>query len=141
VGGASVDIVRRIEEAWRDDDLDALDGLIAEDFSAHTPGSEDVPGLSGAKMAHQQSLQAFPDRQNHIQDIFGEGNRAIARVRMTGTNTGGLPWFGIPANGAKVDIEWITEFRLEDGKVVETWAQMDLPTMMQQLGAMPGPTM
>ena len=75
------------------------------------------------------------------QDLFGEGNRGVVRVRMRGINTGGLPWFGIPANGAKVDVEWITEFRLEDGKVVETWAQMELPTMMQQLGAMPGPAM
>ena len=141
MGDSSVDVARRVEEAWRDNDLEALDGLIAEDFTAHTPGSEDIKGLSGAKAAHGQSLQAFPDRKNHIEDIFGEGDRAVARVRMTGTNTGGMPWFGIPANGKKVDVEWITEFRLEGGKVVETWAQMDLATMMQQLGAAPGPPM
>jgi len=139
VGEANVDVVRRIEAAWAENDLDALDDLIAADFTPHTPGSDQIPpGLQGAKMAHQQSMQAFPDRQNEVLDIFGEGDQVVAHVRMTGTNTGGLPWFGIPANNHKVDTDWITIYRLEGGRVVETWAQMDIPRMMMQLGAMPG---
>ena len=139
MGDANVDVVRRIEAAWAENDLDALDDLIAADFTPHTPGSDQIPpGLQGAKMAHQQSMQAFPDRQNEVLDIFGEGDQVVAHVRMTGTNTGGLPWFGIPANDHKVDTDWITIYRLEGGRVVETWAQMDIPRMMMQLGAMPG---
>jgi len=139
VGDANVDVVRRIEAAWAESDLDALDDLIAADYTPHTPGSDQIPpGLQGAKMAHQQSMQAFPDRQNEVLDIFGEGDQVVAHVRMTGTNTGGLPWFGIPANDHKVDTDWITIYRLEGGRVVETWAQMDIPRMMMQLGAMPG---
>jgi predicted ester cyclase len=83
-------------------------------------------------------MQAFPDRQNEILDIFGEDDLVVAHVRMTGTNTGGVPWFGVPANGRTVDTDWITIYRLDYGKVVETWAQMDLPKMMAQLGVMPG---
>ncbi len=139
MGDANVDVVRRIEAAWAENDLDALDDLIAADYTPHTPGSDQMPpGLQGAKMAHQQSMQAFPDRQNEVLDIFGEGDQVVAHVRMTGTNTGGLPWFGIPANDHKVDTDWITIYRLEGGRVVETWAQMDIPRMMMQLGAMPG---
>ena len=141
MGSDAAVVARKVEEAWRDENLDALDDLIAEDFVAHTPGSERFKGLAEAKEAHRQSLRAFPDRKNVIEDVVGEGDRAFARVRMTGTNTGGLPWFGIPANGQKVDVEWITEFRVQDGKVVETWGQMDLMTMMQQLGMAPGPSM
>ena len=62
----------------------------------------------------------------------------VARCRMTGTNRGGLPWFGIPANDRAIDIEYIQILRIEDGSVKETWAQMDLPKLMMQLGAMPG---
>lgn len=64
---------------------------------------------------------------------------------MTGTNEGGLLWLGFrrtarsPVNGKKVDMEWITIYRLEGGKVVETRAQMEIPKMMMQLGAMPAP--
>jgi predicted ester cyclase len=137
----NIDVVRRIEEAWDSHDEDALDALIAPDFHAHTPGSDLMsPGLEGAKSAHQASMQAMPDRRNTVHDIFGEGDYVVSRVSMDATNTGGLPWVGVPANGNKIhDVGWITIYRLQDGKVVETWAQMEVPKMMQQLGAMPGP--
>jgi predicted ester cyclase len=137
----NVDVVRAIEEAWASHDLDALDQYFDEGFQAHTPGSEQMPaGVEGAKMAHRQSMQAFPDRQNTIHDIFGQEDHVVSRVSMSATNTGGLPWFGIPANGNRIeDVEWITIFRLQDGKVVETWAQMEVPKLMTQLGAMAGP--
>lgn len=135
---ANVDVVRRIQEAWNNNDLDALDDLIAADFAAHTPGSDTgAPGLQGAKEAHMGGMQAFPDGRDEILDIFGEEDKIVVRTRMTGTNEGGIPWFGVPANGKKVDIEHITIYRLQGGKVVETWAQMELPKMMQQLGMMP----
>ena len=61
------------------------------------------------------------------------------RIRMTGTNRGGLPWFNIPANDKPVDVQWISVYRLAGGKIAEHWAQMDVMGLMQQLGAMPGP--
>ncbi len=138
---ANKEAVRRIEAAWQSNDLDALDELIAQDFVANTPGADQLPpGLAGAKAAHAGVPGAFPDRQVTVEDLVAEGDRVFVRCRMQATNNGtGLPWFGLPANGNKVDVEWITEYRFEGGKVVETFAQMDLAKMMQQLGAMPAP--
>jgi predicted ester cyclase len=93
------------------------------------------PGVDGLVQGHEMSLGAFPDRKQEIMDCFGEGDRVMIRSRMTATNKGGLPWFGIPANDRKVDLEYITIYRLEGDKVVESWAQMDIAKMMQQLGA------
>ncbi len=52
---------------------------------------------------------------------------------MTGTNKGGLPFFNIPANGAKVETEWISFYRLLDGKVAEHRALMDVAGLMAYL--------
>ena len=136
----NIDVVRAIEDAYNRKDYDALDGLIEADFAAHTPGSDMAPpGLEGAKFTDMNAQSAFPDKRTEILDIFGEGDKVVAHVRMTGTNDGGLPWFGIPANGRKVDTDWIQISRHgPDGKIVETWAQMDIPKLMMQLGAMPG---
>ena len=136
----NVGVVRRIEEAYNNQDYATIDELIADEFVAHTPGSEMVPaGREGAKAADMGAHTFFPDKRTEILDIFGEGDRVVAHVRMTGTNKGGVPWAGIPANGLPVDIDWIQISRHgPDGKVVETWAQMDIPKMMMQLGAMPG---
>ena len=89
--------------------------------------------------AHQASMQAFPDRRTTIEDMIAEGDRVVVRMRMTGTNTGGLPWFGVPANGKKVDVQWISTYRLADGKAAEHRAVMDVLGLMQQLGVIPAP--
>jgi len=136
----NLEVVRRIQEAWNANDTATIDQLIAPDFKAHTPGADALPpGVEGAKAANQQSLQSWSDKNVEIQDIFGEGDRVVVRTRMTGKNTGGLPFLGIPANDAKVDFESISIYRLKDGRVVETWAEIEVPKLMQQLGAMPGP--
>jgi steroid delta-isomerase-like uncharacterized protein len=132
-------IVLQIEEAWNANNLDALDALFAADFVQHNP----VPGMPAsldmAKQAHQMSLQAFPDRRTSVEDIVAEGDQVAVRMRMTGTNRGGLPWFGIPANDRPIDVQYISIYRVQDGKVVEHRAQMDLLGLMQQLGAIPSP--
>ena len=138
---ANAEVVRKIEAAWEANDLDSLDGLIAEDFVAHTPGADQLPpGLAGAKLAHQQSVAAMVGRHATVEDLIAEGDRVFVRIRLQATNSGtGFPWFGAEANGNPIDFEWMTEYRLADGKVVETWAQLEAAKFMQQLGVMPAP--
>ena len=133
------EIVRRIEEAWDRDDLDALDQHFAPDFVALSAVPGLPPGLEGAKMAHQASKQSFPDRRVTIEDITGDGELVAVRCRLTGTNQGGLSWANIPANNRPVNVEWISLYRLRDGRVVEHRAVMDLLGLFQQLGAIPAP--
>lgn len=130
-------VVRQIEEAWNAGRLDELDALFAPDFIARSSVPGMPPTLETAKMAHQMSLQSFPDRKTTVEDIIAEGDKVVVRVRMTGTNRGGVPWLGAPANGNKVDVQWISIYCLANGKVVEHEAQMDLLGLMQQLGVIP----
>ncbi len=53
---------------------------------------------------------------------------------MNGTNTG--EFMGLPPTGKEVTIDGIEMFRLADGKLVERWAEFDMMSLMQQLGAM-----
>ena len=137
----NVDVVRRLEQAYRDRDYDAVRTLVASDLVPHTPGSEVLPaGVEGAVASNEGGWTSFPDRTTEILDIFGEGDRVVAHIRMMGTNTGGIDWAGVPPSDNKVDIDWIQVSRhADDGTIVETWAQMDIPKMMMQLGAMPAP--
>ena len=132
-------IVRAIEEAWDRGDVDALDQYFAPDFAQHSAIPSMPPGLQGAKLAHQGSMAAFPDRHVEIEEIYSEGDAVTVRCRMTGTNQGGMPWLGVPANGNPIDIEWISIYRLHDGRVVAHRAVMDMVTLMTQLGALPAP--
>ena len=140
MGDANVDVVRRIEAAWAESDLDALDDLIAADYTPHTPGSDQIPpGLQGAKMAHQGVMQSFPDRKVNVEEILGDGDTVAVRTRITGTNDGGFPLFNVPANGAKIDFPAVSIYRLRDGKIVGHWGLNDALTLMMQLGAIQPP--
>ena len=137
----NIDVVCRLEQAYNGQDYDTVRSLIADGFAPHTPGSEMMPpGVQGAIAADQGGHQSFPDKRTEILDIFGEGDRVVTHIRMTGTNKGGIPWAGVPANDKAVDTDWIQISRHDtEGKVVETWSQMDTPKMMMQLGMMPAP--
>lgn len=132
-------MVRRLERAYNDRDYETVRACVALDLVANTPGAEGLPpGVEGAIVSNEGSFAGFSDRTTEILDIFGAGNRVVSHVRMTGTNDGDLPFGGISATGKAIDMDWIPISRHgADGTIEETWAQMDLPIMMVQLGAMP----
>jgi steroid delta-isomerase-like uncharacterized protein len=132
------EVVRRLEEAWAAFDHDAVRQLVSPDLIEHTHHTGGGKGIEYAIQANEGVRSAFPDAEKTIEDLFAEGDRVVVRIRMRGTNEGGLPWFGIPANGARVDTRWISIYRVDDGRVAEHWAQMDVAGMVQQLQAAGG---
>jgi predicted ester cyclase len=99
-------------------------------------------GVEGAIAANEGGHSFYPNRRTEIQDIFGEGDKVVAHIRMTGTNSGiGVTWLGVGPDGSPIDVDWIQVSRHDDdGRILETWAQMDVVKLMRQLGAMPDPT-
>jgi steroid delta-isomerase-like uncharacterized protein len=67
-----------------------------------------------------------------IADAFGEGDRVLARTTWHGTHRG--EFAGIPATGKPVILTALMIHRLEDGRIAETWPQLDLLNGLQQLG-------
>ncbi|MCZ7571710.1 MAG: ester cyclase [Ardenticatenaceae bacterium] len=131
-------IVRRYQDAYNRNDLDALDDLVAEDIISHNHAPGVPQGLQGSKLVHQATVAAMPDYHVVTEDLFAEGDKVVARIRMVGTHTG-ADFLGVPANGRKIDVPAISIFRIADGKIVEHWAQADNTQLMQQLGLMPAP--
>lgn len=128
------DVVRTVERLWSSGKLDELDGYFAPSFKPETGFPQLPPGLEGAKAAHMGALHAFPDRKTEIVDLVANGNKVVVRMRVTGTNRGGVPPLGVPANGAKVDFQWISIYQVKGGKIVDHWAVNDGLTLLRQLG-------
>jgi predicted ester cyclase len=96
-----------------------------------------APGPEGFKQVMGMFFQAFPDVHETAEDIIAEGDRVAVRGYFTGTHNG--EFMNIPATGKQIKVAYIAMYRLENGKVVENWVQMDLLGMMQQLGVIPTP--
>jgi steroid delta-isomerase-like uncharacterized protein len=117
-------------------DVDGFGELLADDFVEH----EETPGLAptkdGVKAFFRMQIAAFPDLRLHVQDVLTSGDKAVARVRLTGTHQGEL--MGIPPTGKGIDVPLIDIVRFgDDGLAREHWGVFDAMAMMQQLGLVP----
>ena len=123
-------MIRHVEEIWNGKNLDAADELFHP--QAVTPYAPLPPGPMGCKVIAGMFHTAFPDFHITVEDIVAEGNLVGARFHQTGTQQGEL--FGIPPTGKAVDFEEMAVVQIADGKILSTWFETDLLTMMQQLG-------
>jgi len=128
-------IVRRYQEIYNNNDLDALGEVVAQDLSMPKVMAGMPPGLEGARRVHAITLIGMPDWHTKIEDLIGEGDKVAARIAMSGTHTG--DFWGIPATGKKVEFTGIYIVRIQNGKIVEHWGEEDGVSLMQQLGVIP----
>jgi steroid delta-isomerase-like uncharacterized protein len=95
-----------------------------------------APGPEGFKQVVGMFTESFPDMRIRLLDVIGEGDNVVTRGEWTGTHKG--PFMGVPATGKSVTVKYIDIWRIDNGKAVENWVQMDFLGLMQQLGVVPG---
>ena len=130
-------LIRRFyEEVMNKGNLNAIDELCAPSYVERAvlpPGiSSDREGL---KQLCAMLRQAFPDLHFTVEDEIAEGDKAVARTTMRGTNLGAFA--DMPSTGKQVTVTGIDIVRFEGGKAVEHWANQDDLGMMHQLGVIP----
>jgi steroid delta-isomerase-like uncharacterized protein len=128
--------IRRLYDLVNAGDIDGFGRQLADDFVER----DEIPGLPPTKDGVVQyfriMLAAFPDLRMDVQDAFASGDKAVARLQISGTHQG--EFMGIPATGKpfSVNIIDITRFD-DDGLAREHWGVADQLAMMQQLGVIP----
>jgi predicted ester cyclase len=105
-------------------DLDAVAELFAPDR------------VEDAKQEAAIVRRGFPDLESTIEDLIAERDKVVAHWRAQATHRG--EYMGIPPTGKRVNFTGISIYRMEGGKIAESWGVSDLLGMMQQLGAVGG---
>ncbi len=78
----------------------------------------------------------FPDPNVTVEDVIAEGEMVSSRGTMWGTHRGEFQGISSPT-GNPVEISYVDIWRVEDGKLVENWVQIDMLGMTQRLGVIP----
>jgi steroid delta-isomerase-like uncharacterized protein len=126
-----------IEDGISRGNLDVLDDILDPEYVCYNAGvPEPVRGRDNLKESIRWYKAAFPDLTGTIEDLVATDDKVVARERWHGTHQGEFE--GIPASGNAIDITGVDIFRLENGKVVEQWSFLDMLSLMQQVGALPG---
>jgi len=126
-------VVRRFfDEALSNGALGVLDEVCSPDYRLYsTLSGPDAIDRDGVKELVRSFLVSFPDARITIEDIVAEGDLVAARMMEQGTHAG--VFREIPPTGRRVTYGSMTFLRVVEGRIVEHWGLLDLPSLLAQL--------
>jgi predicted ester cyclase len=129
-------IHRWFEEVWNQKNEAAVDEMLADGSTAHglteTDGSP-ITGPESFKRFHRSFVSAYPDLRVTVEDTIVEGDKIVARCRVSGTHGG--EGIGLMPTNRQVEFTGVAIVRVMDGKILEAWNEFDFLKMYTQLGA------
>jgi predicted ester cyclase len=133
--GVSVNLQERwFDEVWNKGNENAIDQMLAPGALAHglvDPAGHEVSGVLGFKLFWRAMRSAFSGIRVDVQQTVGEGDLLVARFVVTGRHTGdGLPF---APKGNLVKFTGMSMVRVQNGKIAESWNNVDFMAMYQQL--------
>ncbi|HLF78814.1 MAG TPA: ester cyclase [Dehalococcoidia bacterium] len=76
---------------------------------------------------------ALPDLHIEVEDAFATDDRVALRLTFSGTHEGEL--LGAAPTGKRIAFTGVNLYRLEDGKIAETWQLTDWAGALRQASA------
>ncbi len=117
--------------------LAVLDEIMAPDIVDHSAVPGQAPGIEGVRSTVGMYLSGFPDLRVTVEQQIAEGDLVATRLSIRGTHSG--MFMGIPATGKVANVTGVSVDRIVDGKIVESWQEIDALGMLTQLGVIPAP--
>jgi steroid delta-isomerase-like uncharacterized protein len=126
-------IVRRfMEDCWNNGKLDVIADYVAENCRLHDPVFPNLTSGVQNLAAHIENCRrAFPDLHFTIDDTIAERDEVV--IQWTGSGTHKGDFLGMPPTNRSCSVSGTSIYKL-DGKIVESWANWNLMSMMEQLG-------
>ena len=110
-------VSRFFTEGYEHQNFDFILKCLAEDYLDHSPAgarsNRDAVGILKSVSG------TFGDMHVTIEDIFSENGMVGTRVRYEAVHIG--EWMGIAATGRRISFEALENFKVADGKIVESW--------------------
>lgn len=121
------------EEIWGRRAPGAFDRWHTPDFQNHTAPPGVDSSLASFKKTQSGLLEAFSDTTLDVLDQVVEGDRVASRIRMRGTHSG--TFMGIAPTGKAVEVSGMRLDRVENGRIAEHWAVIDVFGLTRQISA------
>jgi predicted ester cyclase len=113
-------LIERYFAALRKDKNIAMDNFVAEEELKQHIAMYDA---------------SFPGYWLEAQEIIAERDLVSIRGVMHGVHNGLL--MNLPPTGKQVIVPFFIIYRIADDKIVQHWMLVDMPSLMQQIGAVP----
>ncbi|MGD8735453.1 MAG: ester cyclase [Anaerolineae bacterium] len=131
----NLDTVRRaIEEVWNCGNLTAIPDLFAANFITFEPSNQVLSGWEAFGQYVSSYRATFPQLHFTIED--SQPRRDEVSIRWTATGIAPASQPARSANGNGSGVSGMTIFRLDSGKIVESWVHWDTAGMLQRPGTL-----
>jgi predicted ester cyclase len=127
---ANKELVRQFIAETDAKNFAAYNELWTDDVVAHFPNGVDMDRQTVEENERMFAI-AFPDASRSIDQLLAEGDRVILRETLRGTHLG--PFGDLPPTGKQIEVTANVIYRIEDGKIAESWVEADLGTFVSGL--------
>ncbi len=104
-------------ESYQNHNYDFAMEYISETYIDHSPAG--ARGNESAVQILKIVEGMFSDLKIEVLDLFEENGKVASRILYKGVHSGDC--MGIAGTGRTIEFEALENFRLEDGKIVESW--------------------
>ncbi len=126
-------LIKRFFDELDKGNPEIINELYFSDAVSYSPSGSATPS-SPKELVEMTKMfyDAFPDLAHSIEELIASGDKVVVRATVRGTHKG--EFAGIPSTGNEIEFSFITIVRVEDGRIVEAWQDIDMLGFMQQLG-------
>lgn len=115
-----------------------MDAIVDDDYTEYLVGPiQGITDRDGYKAVVRELRAGFTNMDFRVEEMIAEGPFVASRNEWEADHTG--EFRGIPPTGKRVKVTAMGFSRLENGKVMEHWGQVDMLGLMFQLGMMGSP--
>jgi predicted ester cyclase len=90
------------------------------------------PLITSGTLARREWI-AFPDTNHTINEVLSDADRVVVRLTMHATHRG--EYQGISPTNRRIEFTAIVIYRIDGGKIAETWGEVDFARLIRQLRA------
>jgi predicted ester cyclase len=109
----------------------AVEDVVHPDFVNH---HLKLRGHDGFRELVRRINTTFADVDQEPLDVIAEEDRVVARTRMTALHVG--DYQGIAPTNRTIEMNQVHIWRIQDGRVIEHWPQLDEAGALRQMGAL-----
>lgn len=124
-------VVKFFEDGYTNHNYDFIMNSVSDTYIDHSPAgarsNRDAVGILKIVAGQFSSLTV------KVLDVFVEGDMVASRVLYDGIHSGTC--MGVPATGKRIIFEALENFRIEKGKIVESWGYWPDKDIEQKLNA------
>ncbi len=127
-------VKKLFDEVYSKGNVDAINEFFDKNVKLHDAAAPNFKGgISELKERESIYMNAFPNKQFKVEDIFAVDNKVVVRWSATGTHKGELQ--GIRATNKNVKISGISILVFDNqGKINEIYRAWDRLGLLEQIG-------